>query len=76
MSGVWVSALAGLGAGATAGGFLGALSGLGMNEHEAKIIEDELKEGNILIAIKPESDEQRKEIKSVLEQEDAYNIAA
>ena len=75
-SGVLVSAFAGLGAGATAGGLFGALAGLGMKEHEARIVEGEVKNGAVLLAVKPKDDEQKKKIKEVLERQDAYNLAA
>ena len=74
--GTAVSALAGLGACATTGGLLGALVGAGMSKHEAKIYEDEIKNGSILIAVKPEDGEQKDAVKEVFEELDAYNIAA
>lgn len=76
VTGIWVSTLAGLGAGAATGGLIGGLIGTGMTEHEAKILEDEVKNGNILLAVKPENDEQRDQIRNIFEQEDAYNLAA
>lgn len=71
-----VSALAGLGAGAITGGLVGGLIGAGIPEHEAKIYENEIKDGAILVAIKAENDAQKKRIKDILEHEDAYNLAA
>lgn len=76
VSGVVVSMLAGLGAGATTGGLVGALAGAGITEHEAKVLEDEVKNGSILIAVKPENDDQKEKIKETLERQDAYNLAA
>lgn len=67
VSGYLVSILAGLGAGAVTGGLLGALVGLGFPEHEAKLYEDELKNGNILLAVKPIDDTQRKRIQEILD---------
>lgn len=44
-----VAALAGLGAGGAAGGLIGGLVGLGVPEHEAKFIHEEVKRGGILV---------------------------
>ncbi len=71
-----VSALAGLGAGAVTGGLIGALTGLGIPEHEAKIYEDEIKNGSVLMVVDTENDEQHDRIEEIFNQEDAYNIAA
>ena len=46
-----VATLAGLGAGAAAGGATGALIGLGIPEHEARFFNDELEHGGILIGV-------------------------
>lgn len=74
--GAAVSALAGLGAGAATGGLIGALIGAGIPEHEAKIYEDEVKNGAILLAVKAEDKKQKDQIKKIFEREDAYNLAA
>lgn len=71
-----VSALAGLGAGATAGGLVGAMVGAGIPEHEAKIYEDEIKNGAILVVVDPKDDDQQNVIKDIFEREDAHNLAA
>lgn len=76
VAGSVVSALAGLGAGATTGGLVGALVGAGIPEHEAKLYENHLKDGAILLAIEPEDDDQHDAIKDMLERHDAYNMAA
>jgi uncharacterized membrane protein len=76
ISGALVSALAGLGAGAATGGLVGALIGAGIPEHEAKIYEDELRAGAILIAVEAKDGDQRDQIKDIFEREDAYNLAA
>src|SRR5262245_23646855 len=46
-----LSALAGLGAGAAAGGLTGALIGLGIPEHEARMYNDAISEGSILLGV-------------------------
>lgn len=55
---------------------MGALIGAGIPEHEAKIYENEIKEGGILLAVKPENRDQRNQVKSIFEKADAYNLAA
>ena len=76
VAGALVSTLAGLGAGATAGGFVGALVGAGVPEHEAKIYENEIKDGAVLIAVEPKNDGQKEAITDIFEREDAYHLAA
>jgi hypothetical protein len=46
-----VAILAGLGAGAAAGGLTGALIGLGIPEHEAKFYNDAIERGGILVGV-------------------------
>ncbi|HVF90552.1 MAG TPA: hypothetical protein VNH22_10835 [Blastocatellia bacterium] len=46
-----VATLAGLGAGAAAGGLTGALIGLGLPEHEAKFYNEEIERGGILVGV-------------------------
>ena len=50
-AGPLVAALAGLGAGAAAGGITGALIGLGIPEHEAKFFHEEVERGGILVGV-------------------------
>ncbi len=76
VAGSLVSAMAGAGTGAIAGGLLGGLIGAGIPEHEAVIYENEVKNGSVLMAVKPRDGEQKKRIKAILEREDAYNLAA
>ena len=76
VSGALVSALAGLGAGAATGGLVGGLIGAGIPEHEAKIYENHVKDGAILIAIETENNEQKEQVKDIFEREDAHHLAA
>lgn len=76
VSGAVVSGLAGAGAGAATGGLVGLLVGAGMHEHEAKVYEDEVKTGAILLAVEPENKDQKKTIEDILERSDSYNLAA
>lgn len=72
-SGYLVSALAGLGAGAAAGGFVGGLIGLGIPEYEAKLYEDRLKQGNILISVKPFDEDQEERVQKIFDKADKFN---
>lgn len=54
-----VAALAGLGAGAAAGGLTGALIGLGLPEHEAKFYDKEIEKGGILVGVYAHDDRQK-----------------
>ncbi len=76
VSGALVGTLAGLGTGAAAGGLLGGLIGAGIPEHEAKIYENEIKGGAVLIAVEPRDSAQKQQILDVLDDNDAYNVAA
>lgn len=57
IAGPLAAAIAGAGAGAATGGLLGALIGWGMPEERVKRYESGLKEGGILMGVKPRSDE-------------------
>jgi uncharacterized membrane protein len=54
------AALAGLGVGGAAGGILGGLIGLGIGEQRAKQYEQGLREGGILIAVRPKGEHTEK----------------
>lgn len=66
----------GFATGAASGGLIGGLIGSGINEHEAVVLENDVKEGGILLAVNPKDNDQREEIKHLLEKEDAYHLAA
>jgi hypothetical protein len=70
------SGLAGLGAGAAAGGLVGALIGAGIPEHEAKLYEKEVKQGNILVAVQADDDDEKDRIETILRDADAQHINA
>lgn len=76
VSGWLVSAAAGMGAGMAAGGLIGGLIGAGIPEYEAKLHEDAVKSGAILLAVRPNDEEQAKLVKETLESLHAQNIAA
>ena len=68
--------LAGLGAGSFAGGVIGALVGAGVPEHEAKLYENSVKDGSILLAVAVENHDEKKLAEKVLKAADAVKIAA
>ncbi|MGE4312784.1 MAG: hypothetical protein AB7E85_00760 [Pseudobdellovibrionaceae bacterium] len=77
VTGAMVGALAGLATGATTGGLIGALIGAGFNEHEAKIYDEEVRRGSVLMAVKPIDDKQHDRIEEIFKNDDqAYNLAA
>ncbi|HEY4433582.1 MAG TPA: hypothetical protein VGM99_04185, partial [Candidatus Cybelea sp.] len=60
------AALAGLGAGAAGGGIVGGLIGVGIGEKRAKDYEKGLREGGILVAVRPKSKEHRADVRKAL----------
>ena len=62
-----MAALSGAAAGAALGGVGGALIGMGIPELEAKQYEGKLREGNILLSVHVEDDNQRKVAKRILD---------
>lgn len=76
VSGALIGALTGLGAGAVTGGLVGALVGLGVPEHEAKIMEDTVNKGAILIAVETKDDASAEKVKSILKDSNAQSIKA
>lgn len=75
IAGPLAAALAGAGAGSVAGGLIGALAGWGIPEAQAKKYENAIKEGKIVVAVRPHSDEDAKMIKKewdAFKEEPAY----
>jgi len=70
-----VAVLAGLGAGATAGSAIGALVGLGIPEHSARVINEQLARGGILVALEVQGQEQRRIAERVLRSNHAVSIS-
>ncbi|HYL26484.1 MAG TPA: hypothetical protein VEW74_01550 [Candidatus Nitrosotalea sp.] len=60
------AALAGLGVGAAGGGIVGSLIGVGIGEKKAKEYEQGLRDGGILVAVKPKSSEHRDEVRRAM----------
>ena len=57
VAGPIAAALAGAGAGGVTGGIIGGLIGYGIPEERAKLYETGLKEGGIVLGVKPRNDE-------------------
>ena len=57
VAGPIAAALAGAGAGGVTGGIIGALVGAGIPEERARIYETGLKEGGVLLGVRPRTDE-------------------
>ncbi|MBK8551567.1 MAG: hypothetical protein IPL53_11105 [Ignavibacteria bacterium] len=57
IAGPIVAGLAGAGAGGITGGLIGALIGSGIPEEKAKVYESGIKDGKILVNVKPRNDE-------------------
>jgi len=70
VAGPLAAALAGLGVGAAGGGIVGGLIGLGIGESKANEYEKGLKEGGILVAVRPKTKEHRAEVRRALEYDD------
>ncbi len=70
-----MAALGGAAAGATAGGLTGALVGLGIPEYEAKQYESRMMEGNLLISVHTDYDDQRAIAREIFERNGAQAIA-
>ena len=67
---------AGLGAGGLAGGLIGALVGTGVPEHEAKLYENDVKAGRILLAVSTEGKEEKSLAERILKDSNALKVAA
>ena len=69
-----MAALSGAAAGATAGGFTGALVGLGIPEYEAKQYEAQMRDGNLLISVHTDSDDERSAARDIFERHGARSV--
>ena len=73
LSGAAATTISGATTGAIAGGILGALMGLGLPEQDARVYEQHINEGGILLAV-PAVEEEIAEVKDVLHQCHATQI--
>ena len=70
-----MAALSGGAVGAATGGLTGALIGMGIPEYEARRYNDRLREGNVLISVHSDSDEETRRAKEIFERNGAEDIA-
>src|ERR1700694_2332123 len=70
-----MAALAGAAGGAAAGGLTGALIGMGIPEYEAKRYEGKVKDGNVLLSVHTEDNDERERAKEILEAGGAEDIS-
>lgn len=68
--------LLGASAGATAGGAVGVLVGLGIPEDEAKLYEERLKKGGVLVSVHTESGAKTNHARTILKNTGATDVAA
>jgi uncharacterized membrane protein len=71
-----MAALSGAAAGAALGGLSGSLIGMGIPEYEAKQYEGKVKDGNILISVHTEDNDERSRAKAVFERAGADDISS
>ncbi len=70
-----MSALAGAGVGAAAGGVAGALIGIGIPEYEAKRYETYVKDGGILLSVHVDDSEWSDKAEKIMEESGARDIS-
>lgn len=75
LTGAAATTVSGALTGAAAGGLIGGLVGLGVPEEEAKVYEERIKEGAILLAV-PTSDENEDDARRILEEQGASQVRA
>ncbi len=76
VTGALASSLAGLGAGAMMGGLLGGLIGAGIPEHEARFYEEEVRKGNVLVAVNTANDIEMDMVSRIFKNVDSESMAA
>jgi hypothetical protein len=74
-AGPLMAALSGVAAGAAIGSLAGALVGMGIPELEAKVYEDKIKGGHILVAVHVDDDKERERAKATLKNAGASDIS-
>ncbi|MBA3683827.1 MAG: DUF3341 domain-containing protein [Planctomycetes bacterium] len=70
-----MAALSGAAVGAAVGGIAGALVGMGIPEYEAKRYEGKIREGNILISVHTEDDQERDRAKTIFTNAGARDVS-
>lgn len=76
VAGPIIAALIGAGAGGAVGGLVGGLVGLGFNENEAKLVEDAVRKGNVVLAVTDEGNTRSRVIHGIFESTRALSVAA
>jgi hypothetical protein len=74
VSGQWLAALAGFGAGALGGGILGGLVGIGIPEHEAELYRGEIEKDGILLGLYCEDEQRSREAEALLKANNASHL--
>ncbi|OZC03188.1 hypothetical protein [Rubricoccus marinus] len=74
VAGPLAGALAGAGAGGAAGSLLGALVGAGIPEDQAKIYENDVKDGGMMLGVHPRTDEDRDYVQTRYNEYNADNV--
>ena len=69
-----LAALSGAAVGAAVGGLAGGLVGMGIPEYEAKMYEDKLKAGKILISVHTDDSNERDRARDLLKADGAEDI--
>ncbi len=75
-AGPLVASLAGLGVGGAVGGLVGALVGLGIPEYEAKLYDDRVKDGEVLLSIHCVCSEEVAKARAILGEAGAVDVAS
>jgi hypothetical protein len=75
VAGPLIAALAGAGVGGAAGGLIGSLVGAGFTETEAKLIEGELKDGNIVIGVLGDDESRISRARQVLKESNPSKLS-
>jgi cell division septation protein DedD len=70
-----MAALSGAAVGTAIGGIAGALIGMGIPEYEAKRYESKIKEGNILVSVHADNNDEADRAKDILEAASAEDVA-
>ncbi len=74
VAGPLAAALAGAGAGGLTGGLLGALIGAGIPEERAKVYESNIKEGDIVMGVRPKTEEDARYLEQEWRKHEAHNL--
>ncbi len=74
-AGPLMATLGGAALGAGAGGIVGALVGMGIPEIEAKLYENKIKSGKILVAVHTDDSRQQKRARAVFDLSDAEDVS-